>query len=124
MTEFKKVAADFADLADFVTVYIKEPHPSDGFDFSGNRYKIKQHVSLQDRVQAANMLLNDEAASPPGVMYIDKLDNQAAKLYGVFAERLYIVLDGVIVYQGILTPFGYHVCEVREWLEKFQEKAS
>ncbi len=61
---------------------------------------------------------------PPGTFYIDKLDNKAAKAYGALPERLYVVLDGVVNFQGGMGPYGYHVHEVRNWLEEFRRKTS
>ncbi len=37
LADFKKVAADFANDVEFVTVYIDEAHATDGWNFSGNR---------------------------------------------------------------------------------------
>ncbi len=123
-TKVKALAADFADIADFVTIYIREIHASDGWSFVGHRYPIKQPTTVQERVLAARFLLDDDALRPPGTFFIDKLDNQALKLYGALPERAYIALDGVIVFQGKLGPFGYHLSEVREWLENFRRKTS
>ena len=40
LAAFQRAVADFADVADFVSVYISEVHPSDGWDIIGNRYEI------------------------------------------------------------------------------------
>ena len=37
--------------------------------------------------------------------------------YGAWPERLYIVIDGVVVYKGGMGPFDYRLYEVRQWLE-------
>ena len=122
LAEFRKAAAEFADIADFVTTYISEAHPADGWDFSGNKYKINQHTSLQERLLAASILLDDEDLRPPGTFLIDKMDTEAELLYGALPERLYIVMDGLIKYAGRRGPDGYKIDEVKAWLEAFRGK--
>ncbi len=122
LADFKKIAADFADIADFTTTYVFEAHASDGWVFTGNVHKIKQHNSLQERLLAASILLEDDELTPPGTFLVDNMNNQAAKLYGAVPERLYIVLDGVVVFEGGMGPFLYDVNQVREWLQEFKGK--
>ena len=123
LADFKQVAADFQSVADFVTIYISEVHAYDEWDYLGNKYKIKQHASLQERLLAASILLEDERLRPPGLFLVNSMKKEAEILYGDMPERLYIVLDGVIVYAGRKGPFGYKVSEVREWLEHFKVKS-
>ena len=80
---------------------------------------IKQHQSFEERHQAASILL-DEVPDIP--LYMDTLANTAVREYGAFPERLYIILDGYIVYQGGIGPMNYRVSEVKEWLEKYAGK--
>ena len=35
----------------------------------------------------------------PGPLLVDNMQNEASKTYGSFPDRLYIVLDGIVVYQ-------------------------
>ena len=35
----------------------------------------------------------------PGPFLVDNMEDEASKLYGAHPERLYIILDGNIVYQ-------------------------
>ena len=123
LADFKQVVADFTDIADFVTIYISEAHATNQWNFPGNKYKIKQHDSLQARLQAANLILDDEELRPPGTFLIDIMDNEADLLYGGMPERLYIILDGVIVYAGRKGPVGYNLNDVRKWLEKYRAKS-
>ena len=50
---------------------------------------------------------------------VDKMDDQANKLYGGLFERLYIILNSVVVYAGERGPLGYKVEEVNDWLTKY-----
>ena len=122
LADCKQVVADFESVADFVTIYISEAHAYDEWDYFGNKYKIKQHSSLEERLLAANILLEDEQLKPPGLFLVDNMEKDAELLYGAMPERLYIVLDGVIVYVGGKGPIGYKVNGVREWLEHFKVK--
>ena len=45
------------------------------------------------------------------------MDNKAGAAYAAMPERLYIVLDGKIVYEGDQGPFGYNLDEVELYLE-------
>jgi len=47
------------------------------------------------------------------------MKDEASNAYGAHPERLYIILDGKIVYQGGLGPMDYHPEEVDSWLEKY-----
>ena len=64
------------------------------------------------------------------------MDNEASRAFGSFPDRLYILLDGKIVYmvcsvdkfllvkngamfQGGVGPHGYNTFEIEEWLEKY-----
>ena len=123
LAEFKRLVAEFADIADYTTIYITEAHASDGFDFIGNKYKIKQHTSLQERILAASILLEDEDLNIPGALLIDNMENEAKDVYGAFPERLYIVLDGKILFVGDEGPMGYSVEAVKNWLGEYKAKS-
>lgn len=48
------------------------------------------------------------------------MKNHVYDHYDAWPERLYIIVDGVIVYKGGNGPFGYCLWEVQEWLaEKY-----
>ena len=47
------------------------------------------------------LILDDlrEMEEFPGPFLVDNMEDEASKLYGAHPERLYIILDGNIVYQ-------------------------
>ena len=49
-------------------------------------------------------------------IWVDKMDDEANRLYGAQPDRLYIILDDVIVYEGKRGPYGYKIEEVYDWL--------
>ncbi|XP_019633402.1 PREDICTED: uncharacterized protein LOC109476824 [Branchiostoma belcheri] len=53
---------------------------------------------------------------------VDTMDNNVAKTYACYPDRLFVILDGRVVYKGGLGPEGYHLDEVRDWLQNFTGK--
>ena len=112
---FCKMASDFATVADFVTVYCEEAHPTSGWVIPTNQYNIKVHKTLEERLTAAT-LLKESRASIPCPIVVDTMSNYASIAYGSFPERLYILKDNHVMFQGGSGPYGYHIHEVKEWL--------
>ena len=50
------------------------------------------------------------------------MDDKANHSYGALPERLYIILNGKIVYMGGVGPMDYKVNEVEEWLQNFKSE--
>lgn len=98
-----------------MVVYIEEAHASDGWKFKNN-YDINVHRSLEDRFSAANKLKELKPGCP---IVVDKMSNDANKAYGGLYERLYILLDGVTVYEGGRGPALYKLEEIKEWLHNY-----
>ena len=96
-------------------IYIEEAHASDGWRFENN-YDIKQHRSIEDRLMAAKKLRDIGTGCS---IVVDRMDNQANALYGGLYERLYIILNSVVVYAGDRGPYGYRPDEVHDWLKKY-----
>lgn len=51
---------------------------------------------------------------------VDTMDDEATKAYGAFPERLFIIQQGKIVYEGGMGPYNYDLEEVKNWLEKWK----
>jgi len=116
LTRIKQIQEKFANRASFLTVYVQEAHPVENEDFT-NKFEIKIHQNLSDRLDAARELLNLNEL-PSGPFLVDNMKDEASKAYGAHPERLYIILDGRIVYQGGVGPWNYDTEEVNSWLEK------
>uniref|UniRef100_A0A2K6RZQ8 Iodothyronine deiodinase n=1 Tax=Saimiri boliviensis boliviensis TaxID=39432 RepID=A0A2K6RZQ8_SAIBB len=86
----------------------------DGWAFKNN-VDIRNHQNLQDRLQAAHLLL---ARSPQCPVVVDTMQNQSSELYAALPERLYIIQEGRILYKGKSGPWNYNPEEVRDVLEK------
>ncbi|CAG5928213.1 unnamed protein product [Menidia menidia] len=115
----QRVVREFADIADFLVVYIEEAHPSDGWLSSDAPYQIPKHRCLEDRLRAAQLMLSEV---PGGNVVVDNMDNSSNAAYGAYFERLYIVRDETVVYQGGRGPEGYRISELKNWLEEYRKE--
>ena len=109
---------DYKDKVDFLTVYVREAHPTDEWQMKSN---VKDDVcyaqpkTLAQRIAIAQDFTKRFKFSLP--FGIDDMSNAANDAYAAWPERLYIIDEtGHIVYRGGMGPFHYKPAEVREWL--------
>jgi len=114
LAQMKSIRERFADRAVFLTLYTQEAHPTEGGDYIDYFHPINHHRGLQDRLQAAEDLLDMEPSLSP--LVVDNMKDEASIMFGSFPDRLYIVVGGIIQYQGGVGPHGYKPKEVEEWL--------
>jgi len=119
LTAFQRVVSRYADIADSVVVYIEEAHPSDGWVSSDAPYQIPKHRCLEDRLSAARLML---AEVPGSNVVVDNMDNSSNAAYGAYFERIYVVRDERVVYQGGRGPEGYRISELTDWLEQYRDE--
>eukprot|EP00795_Rhopilema_esculentum_P015232 gene15232-6437_t len=110
---------DFGGIADFAVIYIEEAHPADGWFFKDVPLSIPQHKTMKDRIDVANIL---QSNIPEAQVYADLFTNTAGLAYGALPERLYVLLDGVVAYEGGEGPYNYDLDELRELLARFAEQ--
>jgi len=121
--KFGKLRANFSEVADFVTIYIAEAHPAERGHFrvggdDGN-YDIDTHNNIADRLRAAEILREEAGDALKGCkILVDPMDDRANKAYASLPERLYVVQDGQVLYQGGLGPFDYRIGDVEDFLKK------
>jgi len=119
--KFAALREKFSHLADFVTIYIEEAHPAEKGHFTDNlqAYGIITHENMEARVGAAGVLREEAGETLAGSpILVDPMDDRANLAYAAFPERLYVVVDGVVEYQGGLGPFNYNISELEEFLDK------
>ena len=68
------------------------------------------------------MLDSVRSSSDKYHLTVDMMDNKASVSYAALPERLYVVLDGEIIYEGGQGPFDYHLEEVESLLKTFSSK--
>uniref|UniRef100_A0A673VZ36 Iodothyronine deiodinase n=2 Tax=Salmo trutta TaxID=8032 RepID=A0A673VZ36_SALTR len=117
LAAFQRVASQYADIADSLLVYIEEAHPSDGWVSSDAPYQIPNHCCLEDRLKAAQLMHSEVPCSN---VVVDNMDNSSNAAYGAYFERLYILRDERVVYQGARGPEGYRISELRNWLAQYR----
>ena len=118
MGDVVQIYEDYKDHADFLTIYVREAHPTDEWQMKSN---VKDDVcyaqpkTLEQRVAIANDFTKRFKFPLP--FGIDDMSNAANDAYAAWPERLYIVDEsGHIAYRGGMGPFHYTPAEVREWL--------
>jgi len=123
LDKFGKLRENFSEVADFVTIYIAEAHPAERGHFrvggDGGNYDIDTHANIADRLNAATTLREEAGEALKGCkILVDPMDDRANIAFAALPERLYVVQDGQIVYQGGLGPFDYKISEVEDFLAK------
>ncbi|OWF46891.1 Type III iodothyronine deiodinase [Mizuhopecten yessoensis] len=116
LERFNSLVTRFTDVADFIIVYIEEAHPTDGWAF-GNNIEISTHRSINDRMKAAKTL--QVIGQPKCPILVDDINNTANFSYGAYYERLYIIKESLVVYEGDRGPIGYKIEEVEKWLARY-----
>lgn len=113
-----QIYQDYKDHVDFLTVYVREAHPTDEWQMKSN---VKDDVcyaqpkTMEQRVAIANDFTKRYKFPLP--FGIDDMSNAANDAYAAWPERLYIIDEsGHIAYRGGMGPFNYNPTEVRDWL--------
>ena len=111
---------DYKDHADFLTVYVREAHPTDEWQMKSN---VKDDVcyaqpkTLEQRMAIANDFT--KRFKYPLPFGVDDMSNAANDAYAAWPERFYIIdVSGHIAYRGGMGPFNYKPSEVRDWLAR------
>ncbi len=114
----KHLQAEYTSRAEFLTLYIKEAHPTDEWQMPVNESEgvcyLQPRTTAQRVAIASDFVKRFQYGIP---LLVDPLENQANELYAGWPERLYIVENGVIRYKGGTGPFNYHPEEVAAWLK-------
>lgn len=111
---------DYHAQADFLTVYIREAHPTDEWRMNLNLKEdvcYAQPKTLEQRVAIAHDFI--KRFHYPLPFAIDDMNDAANKAYAAWPERIYIVDGGRrVAYAGGIGPFHYRPEEARDWLVK------
>jgi hypothetical protein len=106
----------YGDRVAFFVVYIKEAHPEDGWVLTANRQDdiaLPDPSSKEERAEVAYACAVRLQIRVP--VLIDALDNEVARHYGGWPDRLYLIgEDGRIAFQGEEGPFGFRPEELEQ----------
>ena len=121
----------YHDRVQFLTIYIREAHPKDGWWFGegimGMFLKMTKSKAATDVYDPKTI---EERRAVAGrceatlqydiLTYVDEMDDAVNKAYAAFPTRLYLVgLDGRVVYAGGLGPWGFKPVELGEAIDKY-----
>lgn len=112
------MATRYRGQVDFVAVYIREAHPTDGWAMEGNArvgIKIEQPKTFETRSLVASECCKSLGLGMP--LVVDTIDDRVNRAYSGFPDRLYLVdREGRIAYKGGRGPFGYKPRELEQTL--------
>lgn len=118
MGDVAQIYEDYKEHADFLTIYVREAHPTDEWQMKSN---VKDDVcyaqpkNLEQRLYIANDFIKRYKYPVP--FGVDDMSNAAEAAYSAWPERLYVIDEsGHIAYRGGMGPFHYDPKEVRSWL--------
>jgi type I thyroxine 5'-deiodinase len=115
----------------FLTIYIREAHPVDGWWLGGglaglilkmSRSKAATDIydpkTIEERRAVAGQC---ESTLQYGIRtYVDEMDDAVSDAYAALPTRLYLVgLDGRVAYAGGPGPFGFKPAELRAAIEAY-----
>jgi len=106
--------AEFRDRAEFFVVYIREAHPTDGWELEGN-VPLEDPKTLPQRGSAASACRDALGITIP--VLVDDMDDTVNRAYTAWPERLFVVdVDGRVAYAGGPGPFQFKPAELHEFL--------
>lgn len=109
-------------VARMLTIYIEEAHAFDEWRLPESQVEavdnvqIAVHKSIDERLLAAKTFAEKRKFPSEMLLVCDSMEGQVNDRYAAWPERLYIIVDGVVVYQGGFGPFDYKLWEVQDWL--------
>ena len=99
----------YGKKAQFLLVYIREAHPSDGWQTKQNvkdKVVFKQPKTFKQRVVVAHACHSQLKMTIPCL--IDEIDNKVDKAYSGAPDRLCVVdIDGKVAYHSKRGPWGF-----------------
>jgi hypothetical protein len=103
--ELEEMADRFAERVAFFVIYVKEAHPEDGWVLTSNR---DEGIAVRDPASASERAACAVRVQTRMPVLIDALDNETARQYGGWPDRLYLIgKDGRVAFQGETGPAGF-----------------
>jgi hypothetical protein len=108
----------YKDQATFLTVYVREAHPSDGWRMTSNDKAgivVAQPKTTEERTKVAGTCSSVLKITMP--LLVDTLDDRVGHAYSGMPDRLYVIdRSGRVAYQGGRGPFGFKSAEMEQSL--------
>ena len=114
----EEVYERYKEKANFLMVYVREAHPSDGWKMASNTrvgVDVKQPTTFDERVGVANQFCTKLKPNIPVV--VDELNDPVGHAYSGMPARLYVIdREGKVAYKSGRGPFGFKVPELEQAL--------
>lgn len=108
----------YKDRANFLMVYVREAHPSDGWKMESNTrvgVDVAQPRTLEERTEVAKEFCLRLKPNMPVV--IDELSDPVGHAYSGMPARLYVIdRSGIVVFKSGRGPFGFNPPEMEQAL--------
>jgi hypothetical protein len=115
----------FGDQVEFFLVYIREAHPTDGWQVESNErdgITFAQPETLAARSEIAQVCSLELKLAIPTL--IDDMENSTDRKYYALPDRLYLIgRDGRVAYRGGPGPFGFLASELERAIEEYLDAA-
>lgn len=116
--------AAYSKQADFKIVYVREAHPSDGWQVPVNEREgviVTAPKTASEREKVAGTCAANLKITIP--IIVDGMDDAVERAYAGWPDRIYIVdKEGRIAYKGAPGPAGFRPKEAEESLKKLLER--
>ena len=113
-----ELAQRYKDQANFLGIYVREAHPTDGWHMVSNDkagVKIAQPKSFEERVAVAQQCQATLKYSIP--LLVDEINDPVGNAYSGMPARLYVIdPNGTVVYKSGRGPFGFKAGEMEQAL--------
>ncbi|MFN7736544.1 MAG: deiodinase family protein [Pirellula sp.] len=108
----------YRDQANFLMVYVREAHPSDGWKMESNTkvgVDVSQPTSFDERIGVANQFCIK--LNPKMPVVVDELNDPAGHAYSGMPARLYVIdAQGKVAFKSGRGPFGFSPPEMEQAL--------
>ena len=108
----------YGDRANFLAVYVREAHPTDGWRMPSNDragIAVAQPREAGEREGVARKCCSALGMTMP--MVVDAMDDRVGHLYSGMPDRLYVLdADGRVAYKSGRGPFGFMPGEMEQAL--------
>ena len=104
------------DNADFLLIYVREAHPTDGWVMKSNEkvgVAVAQPTTFEERQSVAEQCAAKLKPSMP--LLVDDISDTVGNAYSGMPARLYVIdPDGKVAYKGGRGPFGFKSGEMEQ----------
>ena len=110
--------AEYSDRVQFLVIYIREAHPTDGW-YMGN-HDIRDPQTIEERQALAGTCETRLKYGIPTI--VDEMDDGVMKAYAAWPDRLYLIdPDGTVAFAGGKGPWGFKPSKLKKAIEGLME---